>query len=315
MTRVLITGASGFVGLSLARALAQAGFSIRAAARHPAAIPPHANVSSLVLPDLAHSTSWGPFLAHIDTVIHLAGIAHAGGDIPEADYDQINRAATESLARAAAGAGVKHFIFMSSIRAQTGPSCETPLNESTPAQPTDAYGRSKLAAESAVAASAVPYTILRPVVIYGPGVKANMQSLLRLADSSLPLPFAGFDNLRSLLAMENLVSALRLLIEAGPRNETYVIADPAPVTFAEILLTLRKALGRAPRLIDIPQPLLLGALKALGKQSLAERIGATLVADAHKLRMAGWRPPVDTIGGLTRMAEAQSGSPRENYAA
>ena len=91
------------------------------------------------------------------------------------------------------------------------------------------------------------------------------------------------------------------------RNETYVVADPAPVTFAEILLTLRGALGRPPRLINVPPPLLTGALRAIGKQSLAERIGGTLVADAHKLRMAGWRPVVDTKRGLAEMIRAQSG--------
>jgi len=306
MTRVLVTGASGFVGRPLVRALAQSGYVVWAAAREPQAVPAQTNVNPIALPDLANPAFWNSLLAGMDTVIHLAGIAHVGSDIPDETYDQINRAATESLARAAAAHGVKHFIFVSSIRAQTGPTAPTPLNESNLPQPTDAYGRSKLAAEEAVRKSGTPFTILRPVVMYGPGVKANLQSLIKLADTSLPLPFGRFRNLRSLLAIENLITAVRFLLESGPRNETYVVADPAPVTFAEIILTLRAAQGRPPRLLNIPPWLLTGPLRLAGQSRLAERIGGTLVADAHKLRMAGWRPSIDTKRGLANMIQAAS---------
>jgi nucleoside-diphosphate-sugar epimerase len=308
MTRVLVTGASGFVGRSLTRALAQSGHVVWGAAREPQAVPEQTNINPIALPDLANPAPWNSLLAGMDVVIHLAGIAHAGSDIPDATYDQINRDATQSLAQAAAENGVKHFILLSSIRAQTAPTARDPLNENDLARPTDAYGRSKLAAESAVRKSGVPFTVLRPVVIYGPGVKANLASLVKFADTPYPLPFGRFRNLRSLLAMENLVSAIRFLIEqSGPRNETYVVADPAPVTFAEIILILREALGRPPRLLNVPPWLLTTALRLTGQSSLAERIGGTLVADAHKLRMAGWRPAVDTKRGLKEMIRAQSG--------
>lgn len=306
MTRVLVTGANGFVGLPLSRALAQSGSVVWAAARDLRAIPEQTNVNPIALPDLSSPITWNSLVAGMETVIHLAGVAHVSSDIPEATYDQVNRAATQSLAQAAAENGTKHFIFVSSIRAQTGPTADRPLNESDPPQPTDAYGRSKLAAEDAIRKSGVPFTILRPVVIYGAGAKANMASMIKFADSPFPLPLGRFRNLRSLLAMENLVSAVRFLIEQGPHNETYVVADPAPVTFAEILLTLRGALGRPPRLINLPPALLTGALRAIGKQPLAERIGGTLVADAHKLRMAGWRPVVETKRGLANMIQAAS---------
>ncbi len=301
MTRVLITGASGFVGRPLTRALAQSGYVVWAAARAPQAIPVQTNVNPIALPDLANPGSWNSLLAGTDAVIHLAGIAHVGDDIPDATYDQVNRAATESLAQAAMANGVRHFIFVSSIRAQTGPTARTPIKESDLPRPTDAYGRSKLAAEEAVRKSGVPFTILRPVVIYGAGVKANMRSLVKLADTPLPLPFGRFRNLRSLLAMENLVTAIRFVLEAGARNETYIVADPSPVTFAEMILTLRAALGRPARLWNIPPWLLTGALTLAGQSSLAERLGGTLIADAHKLRMAGWRPAVDTKRGLAAM--------------
>jgi UDP-glucose 4-epimerase len=143
--------------------------------------------------------------------------------------------------------------------------------------------------------------------MYGPGVKANLASLAKIADTPLPLPFGRFRNLRSLLAIGNFVSAICFLLEQKTApNETYVVADPAPVTFAEIILTLRKALGRPPRLVKVPPALLTASLRLAGQSALAERIGGTLVADAHKLRMAGWRPPVDTLRGLTRMVQAAS---------
>jgi nucleoside-diphosphate-sugar epimerase len=302
MTRVLVTGASGFVGVSLCRALAQSGFVVWAAARKPEAVPVQTNINPVALPDLAAPAQWNSLIAGMDAVIHLAGIAHAGGHIPDATYDQINRAATAGLAQAAAENGVKHFVFVSSIRAQTGPTAATPLTESDPPQPTDAYGRSKLAAEEVVRKSGVPFTILRPVVIYGPGGKANMRSLVKFADTALPLPFGRFRNLRSLLAMENLAGAIRFVLEAGARNEAYVVADPAPVTFAEIIATMRAARGRPAKLWNIPPWLLTGALTVMGCSSLAERVGGTLVADAHKLRMAGWRPTVDTKRGLANMS-------------
>lgn len=306
MTSVLVTGASGFVGASLSRALAQSGIIVWAAARRPEAVPAQTNINPIALPDLAAPVPWNSLIAGMDAVIHLAGVAHVSSDIPDATYDQVNRAATASLAQAAIENGVKHFIFVSSIRAQTGPTAPTPLNENDPPQPTDAYGRSKLAAEQAVRDSGAPFTILRPVVIYGPGVKANMQSLIKLADTALPLPFGRFRNLRSLLAMENLTGAVRFVLESGARNETYVVADPAPVTFAEIIETLRAARGQPSRLWNIPPWLLTRALTIAGRSSLAERVGGTLVADAHKLRMAGWRPVVDTKRGLTNMLQAAS---------
>jgi UDP-glucose 4-epimerase len=165
MTKVLITGASGFVGLPLTRALAQSGNVVWAEARDLKAIPEQTNVNPIALPDLSTPIIWNSLLAGMDVVIHLAGVAHVGSDVPEKSYDQVNRITTQGLAQAALAHGVKHFIFVSSIRAQTGPTADKPLNESNLAQPTDAYGRSKLAAEEAVRKSGVPYTILRPVVI------------------------------------------------------------------------------------------------------------------------------------------------------
>src|SRR5439155_7787837 len=154
--------------------------------------------------------------------------------------------------------------------------------------PTDAYGRSKLAAEEAVRASAVPFTILRPALVYGSGVKGNLARLLQLAQSPWPLPFGAFDNRRSLLARANLVAAIRLSLDSpATMGETYVVADHSPVTLAEIVTAIRAGEGRPPRLIPMPPVLLSAALKAAGREHLWERLGGELVVDPAKLLRAG----------------------------
>src|SRR5262249_43163409 len=144
----------------------------------------------------------------IDVVIHLAGVAHAdlqGADLPT--FDSVNWIATQSLAEASNLAGVKQFVFVSSVRAQAGPSSPTVIREDDELQPTDHYGRSELAAETAVRAAGVPFTILRRVAVYGPHPRGNVRTLLRLAMMSWPLPFQGLASRRSLLGIDNFVSA------------------------------------------------------------------------------------------------------------
>jgi nucleoside-diphosphate-sugar epimerase len=166
MTRILVTGASGFVGRALVTELAGLGYSVRAAMRQPADVFPR-NVEVVAVSDLTRPVEWRALLKGIETVVHLAGIAHVGPEIAEDLYDRVNRLATAELAKAAQAIGVRHLVFISSIRAQSGPSSADILRETDAPQPTDAYGRSKLAAEDAVRAAGVPFTILRPVLIVG----------------------------------------------------------------------------------------------------------------------------------------------------
>src|SRR5262249_1678902 len=143
--------------------------------------------------DLATPVDWTPPLTDVDAVVHLAGIAHTGQNIADARYDLINHLATAELAAAAKQTGVKRLIFMSSIRAQSGPTAAGRLTEVDEPKPTDAYGRSKLAAEAAVRASGVPFTILRPVLVYGSGAAGNLRALARVAPLPVPLPFGAFN--------------------------------------------------------------------------------------------------------------------------
>ena len=253
MTRILVTGASGFVGRAVVRAFAASGRAVRAAVRRspPEGFP--AGVETVVHPDLAHSFDWSPYLDGVAQVVHLAGIAHTGGVAAER-YERINCAATAELAAAAARRGVRHFVFISSIRAQSGPSADHALTERDEAQPTDAYGRSKLAAEAAVRESGVPFTILRPALFYGPGVKGNFALLLRAARWRAPLPVKDFVNRRSLIGIDNFISALDFVLSSpATLGETYVVADPGiPPRLGDLIATLRKAQGRRPLLLPLP---------------------------------------------------------------
>jgi UDP-glucose 4-epimerase len=196
-------------------------------------------------------------------------------------------------------------VFISSIRAQSGPSSADILRETDAPQPTDAYGRSKLAAEDAVRAAGVPFTILRPVLIYGPAVKGNLDRLIRLAQKPWPLPLRLCRNRRSLLARQNLLSAIHFVLQQrSARGETYIVADPMPLTLAEIVAALRAGQGRRPGLLPVPPALIALAANVAGRSDDWQRIGGAMVASPTKLLPTGWNPTVDTRAGLTALAAA-----------
>ena len=282
-------------------ALVDAGYGVRAATRSPTQFP--SGVERVSVPDFAHPIDWDPILRGLGAVVHTAGLAHADSvEIPTDRFDRINRLATQELARAAARAGVVRFVFISSVRAQIGASAPRVLREDDAPCPTDAYGRSKLDAEAAVRAAGVPFTIMRPVVIYGPDAKANMRLLVRLASSRLPLPFAAFGNRRSLLGVDNLVSAILFALDHPETiGEMFLIADPDPVALRDLFGMLRRARGRRPGLVPVPPALVRLALTLVGRRSLWERIGDELVVDTGKFASLGWRPAVDTDRGLAAM--------------
>jgi UDP-glucose 4-epimerase len=308
--RVLVTGASGFAGTALTRILVQTGMTVRAAVRNLASatnLPD--NAEPAVLPDLSAPFDWAPFLTGMDAIIHLAGIAHAGGAFPEHHYDRVNHAATAELAVAAARQKIGRLIFISSIRAQSGPSAEHILHETDEPRPTDAYGRSKLAAEQAVRTSGVAYTIFRPVVMYGEGVKGNLAVLQRLAATSWPLPFGALRARRSLLAVENLASAILFALrEPRTENETYIVADRSPFSLAEIVTIMCAANKRPANLLPVPASVLALGLTISGRGDLWERLGGGLVADPYKLLSAGWQPAVETRPALAAWVQAASKS-------
>jgi nucleoside-diphosphate-sugar epimerase len=299
----LVTGASGFVGRAAVGAFARQGFAVRATVRRTAPSPFPTGIEIVELPDLASDFDWRPFLSGVDQVIHLAAIADAAAATP-ALHDRVNRHATEKLALAAASAGVSRFVFVSSIRAQSGPSADHALTERDPPMPSDAYGRSKLAAETAVRAAGIPFSILRPVQLYGPEVKGNFSLLLRVARSRWPLPIKDFINRRSLLGLDNLVSAVAFALSApAAAGETFIVADPSiPPRLAEVIAILREAQGRRPLIVPLPRQLVERPMRLL-RRDLWERLGGNLRADPGKLLAAGWQPLHDTREGLIELIQ------------
>jgi nucleoside-diphosphate-sugar epimerase len=303
---VLVTGASGFIGKRIVATLSKAGWRVRAAARDPSLIT--ANVERAVMPDLALGADWPRLLHGVTHVVHLAGIAHAPGALPEAVYRRINAEAVGELAEAARGK-IERLVFMSSVRAQAGLSADHAIAETDTPSPTDAYGRAKLEGERLIAASGVPFTVLRPAVVYGKGVKGNIAALATLARTPMPLPFAGLDNRRSLLALDNLASAVALVLDAEPAaSETFLVADQEAISVADLVAAMREGLGRSHHLVKVPQGAVKRLLRTFGKVDDWERIAGEFVIDASKLRGIGWAPAISTRDGIVGMMRAENGA-------
>ncbi|KWV59480.1 hypothetical protein AS156_31080 [Bradyrhizobium macuxiense] len=261
-------------------------------------------VEWVALPDLEGEVDWAPLVSHMDIVVHLAAIAHRS-HIDSGQYARANRAATVKLVRECEAQGVKRLIFMSSIGAQAGSACDHVVTERDVPKPVTAYDRAKLAAEEEIRRLSAPFTILRPVIVYGPGAKANIATIMRIAALPVPLPFGAFQNRRSLLSIENLIEAVIVcLANPGTINRTFIVSDPEPISLAEMLSTLRAATGRPPYLIPFPPAAVRALIVAVGHKSLWDRIGRDLVASSADLQEVGWLPKVDTREGLRRMMKA-----------
>jgi UDP-glucose 4-epimerase len=298
---IALTGATGFIGRHLLTELPKRGFRIRVLLRRPSEVP--AGAASAVIGDIASPHNMAAALRDVDMVIHSAGLAHAMSGHPEDDYRAINTQATIKLAQAAERAGVKRFVFLSSIRAQSGPVAQGILTEDQEPQPTDPYGRSKLEAEKGLSELGLDWVALRPVLVYGPGVKGNMAALLGLAKSPWPLPLGGLKGQRSLLSLDNLTAAVDTVLKApGPLRRPFIVADPEPVTVPEIVTALRKGLGRGPGLLPVPSFVLSGAAALMGRGDAYRRLAGSLVASPAALGSLGWQPVSSTRDGLAQLA-------------
>jgi len=244
-------------------------------------------------------------LAEVDAVIHTAGVAQTMSGVPEDDYRLLNTEATMKLARAAERVGVRRFVFLSSIRAQSGSTAEGVLTETLEPQPTDAYGRSKLAAEQGLAETDLDWVALRLVLVYGPGVQGNMARLAELARSPYPLPLASLKARRSLLALDNLVEAVGKVLDApNELKRPFIVADPEPLTVGEMIMAMRHGLGRRGGLFPVPSPLLKAALQALGHAETYRLFAGSLVVDSSALAEVDWSPSTSTRAGLAALMQA-----------
>jgi nucleoside-diphosphate-sugar epimerase len=300
-----LTGATGFIGQHLLRELPQRGFRLRVLLRRPAPVPMQSG--SAVIGDLARPRNMSAALEGVDAVIHSAGFTHGMSGIPEDDYRLLNTEATINLARAARRAGAKRFVFLSSIRAQCGPTAETVLTEADEPKPSDAYGRSKLAAERGLAELDLDWVSLRAALVYGPGVKGNIAQLMRLAQSPFPLPLRSIGGRRSLLALDNLSAAIETVLKAaGPLRRAFITADCEALTVAEMIAAMRAGLGRRPNVVPLPAALLKLLLRTTGHEEVYRRLFGSLVASPSALIGLGWKPPLTTAAGLRGLMQASA---------
>jgi len=302
-----VTGAGGFVGTALCRTLVARGHDVVGAVRRGRLALP--GVATVEVGDVGPDTDWGAALAGVETVVHLAARVHVMNDRtgdPLAEYRRVNVDGSRRLAERAATAGVRRLVHVSSVKVHGDASLERPFTERDPAAPGDPYGISKAEAENAMAAVAaatgMDLVMVRPPLVYGPGVKGNFHTLVAALRRGLPLPLAGVVNRRSLIFVGNLADALALCAEhPAAAGETFLVRDGEDVSTPQLVRKLGKALGRPARLIAVPTGMVRLAAWLLGRSGAADRLfGSLAVDDAEIRRRLGWRPPFTLDEGLTR---------------
>ena len=309
MTRVLVTGAGGFIGRALVDDLVAAGYDVLGIVRRETELG--ANVETRLVSDAAEAAEHHGLLENVNAVIHLAARVHQTeefGDEFIARYVEDNATATQRLAIAAAKAGVDRLIFISSVKVHND-NGNWPCTEDNPTSPEDAYGISKLRAEQALsqvrAETGLATVVLRPPLVYGPGVKANFATLLWLADSPLPLPLGGIDkNRRSYLYLGNLLSAIRkALTETAAVGRTYLVSDGEDVSTTTLVARLRSTFGRNRRLIPVPVKILSAGASIFGRQEIVSPLtGSRRIDDSRIRRELNWQPTYSLDQGLAATA-------------
>lgn len=309
----LVTGGSGFLGRALIKRLVQlSGCSVVAPLR-ALSTDLGAGVRSLPLTSLNGANDWSAALIDVDVVVHAAARVHVMKDTaadPLTAFREVNVEATLNLARQAAACGAKRFIFISSIKVNgEGTAPGTAYSADDLPAPIDPYGISKLEAEQGLKALAavtgMEVVIIRPVLVYGPGVKANFLSMMRWLYRGVPLPFGAIHNQRSLVAIDNLVDLI-VTCSSHPAaaNQIFLASDGEDLSTTQLLRKLAGALGKPARLVPIPAWLMSGAAALLGQRALSDRILGSLQVDISKNRqLLGWTPPVTLDKALSLTAQ------------
>ncbi|WP_324730738.1 UDP-glucose 4-epimerase family protein [Pseudomonas paeninsulae] len=309
---VLLTGSTGFVGHPLLLRMSTDGFSVVACSRTPISELPVGAIN-VPITALNGATDWKVALAGVEVVIHAAARVHVMHDEssdPLAEFRKVNVDGTLNLARQAAEAGVGRFIFISSIKVNgEGTPVGVPYVADGQAAPADPYGISKMEAEQGLRALAaetgMEVVIIRPTLVYGPGVKANFLNMMRWLHKGVPLPFGAIYNQRSLVALDNLVDLIVTCIDhPTAANQTFLVSDGEDLSTTELLRRMGVALGKPARLLPVPSRLLEAGAAMLGKQALAQRLCGSLQVDISKTReLLNWSPPVSVDEALRKTAE------------
>lgn len=301
--RILVTGASGFIGTALCHELRVRGHAVRAAVRSTADEVPGWAERALVT-DIAGEFDRGMLLDGIDAVVHLAAIAHRAAD--ENAIRRINVEGAVRLARAAAG-NMRRFVFLSSVKVHGEESGEHSFSEADMPRPEDAYGRAKLEAERSLheiaAGSGMELVVLRPPLVYGPGVKGNFLRLLRWVEFGWPLPLARVRNRRSLIYVGNLVDAIARCVEHPEASGTFLVSDDESPSTPELVSRTANALGRRAGMWPVPVSWLWLAGRVTRREDEVRRLVGSLAVDISLARTRlGWQPPFTLSQGLAETA-------------
>ena len=307
--KVLVTGVSGFVGSATCVRLVTQGMDVVGTVRQ---LPtqPLPGVDYRIVSDLNGDTDWRQALTGVGAIIHCAGRVHVMRETaadPLVAFRAANVAGTEQLARQAAVAKVRRFIFLSSVKVN-GEGGSVAYCETDPPAPQDSYGISKYEAELGLREIAVEtgmeMVMVRSPLIYGPGVKANFLALMRALARGIPLPLGAIHNRRSMVALDNVVDLIVTCIQhPAAVNETFLVSDGEDLSTTELIHRLACAMCRPARLVPVPTTVLITGLMLLGKREMARRLCGTLQVDITKVRkVLGWIPPVSVDDGLRRTA-------------
>jgi UDP-N-acetyl-alpha-D-quinovosamine dehydrogenase len=311
LSKVLVTGAGGFVGRPLCKEMFRRGYQVRAAMRMHGQLS--AAGETVTVGTIDASTQWDDALKGVDTVIHLAARVHVMKDKaadPLTEFLKVNLYGTSNLARQAAGAGVKRLVFASSVKVNGEQTKEGQVfSENDEPDPQDPYAISKLQAEEVLQSIAkdtgLEVVIVRPPLVYGPGVKGNFFRLLTAIDKGIPLPLAGANNLRSLVYVGNLVDAMAACAtHPAAAGQTYLVSDGEDVSTAMLVERISRLLGRNSRSFNFPPGLLRAAATVLGRTAQVNRLFDSLRVNDQKLRgQLGWTPPYTMEQGLGDTAD------------
>ncbi len=313
---ILVTGANGFVGNALCNTLRMAGLPVRAAVRDP--FKQLTGVESVIVESIDATIDWAAALNGVQSIVHLAARVHVMDERAADPLDEFRRTnvdGTVNLARQAAAAGVKRFVFLSSIKVNgesTQPGCSFSADD--PPAPEDPYGISKHEAELALRRVAeqtgMEVVVIRPPLVYGPGVKANFAAMMRWLARGVPLPLAAVtDNRRSLVALDNLVDLIvTCLNHPAAANQTFLVSDGEDLSTADLLKRMGLALGKPARLFFVPPGLLRFGAAMVNKPGIYQRLCGSLQVDISKTRqLLDWKPPLTVDEGLRWAAQGLRG--------